>query len=167
MLSTILDIARLTHNIDQDTASIEAITGERDRLTAKLAAVQARIAELTAERDRLLGQFAPTAEPQPEYTDYATANPRHTLRLHKSGYRELRDGRGECALCYPWRQPASIAARLFDALSTPMTRQQVEGWSIANKIKPGTAISYLPMLVNLGIVTSDGLTWRANDMGQK
>lgn len=163
-LHAALKIAALHTEIAALESKIGAMREERDSLMGKIEHAEEIMGRLRVSlADALLASLSPSpaASPASPYTDTTTANPRHTLRVWANGKRELIDPAGDAILAYPWRSGAAIVARLHDALSKPMTRPQVEAWAAANKINVGTAVGYLPMLVNLGIVASDGLTWRA------
>lgn len=164
MLDIILKIAKLTQQIADHQDAIDDATAARDAAERTIVENETAIRDLSDERAGAMAALQASAQKPPPadepYTDHATSHPRHTVRMYRDGTRELRDGRNEIILRYPWRYQSSIAARLHDALSTPMTRPQIEAWAGANKIRIDTVIAYLPMLVNLGIVASDGLTWR-------
>ena len=138
--------------------TIKALEGQAEDLAARLASTRVEIEARRATYDRALADFGavPTTDP----TDTQIAGTRYTRRAYPDGRRVLLDDHGSIVLNVPWSRPASIVARLYDALETPMTRGQVEAWAAANKINIATAVGYLPQLVAMGLIVGDGLMWR-------
>ena len=138
--------------------TIKALEAEAEDLAARLASTSTELAARRATYDRALADLGATASTDP--TDTPITGTRYTRRVYPDGRRALLDDRGATALSFPWSRPASIVARLYDALETPMTRPQIEAWAASNKILIATATGYLPQLAMMGLIIGDGLTWR-------